>query len=563
MTPNETEQLLTEAAQLFQAGQFNDAEAACTRLLERTPEQPQALQLLGFIHFGKQQPDIAIDYLVRATQAAPDNIETHFNLARAYEEMADIERAVSSYRAAHACAPDDLDVLSALGRTLARQGRFVDAEECFNQTVTLSPYSAACHANLANVLSNQHRYEEAEASYREALKIDSQLAPAHNGLGQAQLGQGKFDDALVSIKQSLALNPDFVDAHVSLGNTLKATGNIAGALQSYREALKRAPDNADAHFNLSLALFLSGDIAEGWQEYEWRWQWKFMASPKRNLPQPAWQKESLLKTSVVVWGEQGIGDEIMFASLLPDLIEEASSVTVECEPRLLPIYKRSFPDIDLIPKKATPDSKLLEKTADFQIAIGSLGRRYRPSINAFPKHDGYLKADTEKIRSFSEQYRARFPGKQLIGISWKSGNEELGAMRSAMLDTWQPVFKHADCAFINVQYGDVHAELGNISQQTGVEIYADQAVDPLTDMDTFAAQLAALDLIISIDNSTVHLAGAMGLPTWTLLPTTPDWRWMLETSISHWYPAMQLFRQQTIGVWDDVFHQVSKALENN
>ncbi|MGY8991655.1 MAG: tetratricopeptide repeat protein [Rhodospirillales bacterium] len=563
MTPTETEKLLTEAAQLFQAGKFDDAEAACIRLLENIPEQPQALQLLGFIYFGKQQPDTAIDYLVRSTQAAPDNIEAHFNLARAYEELGDIEQAVSSYRTAHACLPEDLEALSALGRALAKQGHFEDAEGYFSQAVAQSPETAACHVNLANVLSSQRRHQDAEDSYRNAINIDSQLAPAFNGLGQAQLGQGQIDDALASIHQAIALNPDFADAHVTRGNALKAKGQILDAIQSYQMALKIAPDNTDAHFNLSIALFLSGELAEGWTEYEWRWQWKFMASPKRPLPQPAWQNESLANTSVIVWGEQGIGDEIMFASLLPDLIEEASSVTVECEPRLLPIYKRSFPDIDLIPKEATPSSKLLNQSADFQIAIGSLGQRYRPSIDAFPKHDGYLKADADQIKNISNQYRTRFPGKRLIGISWKSGNEELGAMRSATLDMWQPVFQHADCAFINVQYGDVHAELENFSRQTGVEIHEDQAVDPLTDMDAFAAQLAALDLIISIDNSTVHLTGALGLPTWTLLPTIPDWRWMLESSTSHWYPAMRLFRQQTTGEWDDVFNQISKALESN
>ena len=560
MTPEAIERLLVEAAHLFQAGKFDDAEAACVRLLENMPEQPQALQLLGFINFGKQQPEAAIDYLVRATQAAPENVEVHFNLARAYEELGSLDQAVLSYRTAHLCLPDDLETLGALGRALAKQGNYEEAENCLNQVIVLSPNSAAGHVNFANVLSSQYRYKEAEARYQNALQIDNQLAPAYNGLGQAQLGQGQTDNALASINKALELNPDFIDAHVNLGNALKASGKINDAIGKYREALKRNPDNADAHFNLSLTLLLAGELKEGWREYAWRWQWEHFTIPKRNFPHKEWRNEELTNASVIVWGEQGIGDEIMFASLLPDLADEAATVTVECEPRLLPIFKRSFPNIEFIVKETSPSSTLVNLPADYQTAIGSLGQRYRASIEMFPKHDGYLKADENQTKQFKQKYRALFPGKRLIGISWKSGNAELGAARTASLDLWQTIFEQAGNVFINLQYGDVGIELKNFTQRTGFEIYHDESSDPLKDMDAFAAQLAALDHVISIDNSTVHLAGALGLPTWTLLPAVPDWRWMLESNGTPWYPAMQLFRQQTPGTWQDVINQASNAL---
>jgi len=560
MTPEAIEQLLVEAAQLFQAGKFDDAEVACARLLKNMPEQPQALQLLGFINFGKQQPKAAIDYLVRATQAAPDNIEAHFNLARAYEELGNIDQAVMSYRAAHECLPDDLETLGALGRALAKQGDCKEAEDCFNQVIVLSPNSAAGHVNLANVLSSQYRYEEAEVHYQNALQIDNKLAPAHNGLGQAQLGQGQIDHALASIKKALELNPDFSGAHVNLGNALKASGQVNDAIESYRKALQCDSDNADAHFNLSLTLLLAGELKEGWHEYAWRWQWEHFTIPKRNLPQTEWQNEELADTSVIIWGEQGIGDEIMFASLLPDLAQEAASVAVECEPRLLPIYKRSFPGIKFIAKESSLSSALVNLLADYQMAIGSLGQRYRTTVEKFPNHNGYLEADEKQTKQFKQKYRALFPGKRLIGISWKSGNAELGAARTASLDLWQTILEQADCVFINIQYGDVSIELKDFTQRTGLEIYHDESSDPLKDMDTFAAQLAALDLVISIDNSTVHLAGALGLPTWTLLPAVPDWRWMLEREDTPWYPAMRLFRQRTPGSWQDVINQASNTL---
>lgn len=561
MNSDEIEQRLTEAAQLFQAEKFDEAEAACDRLLEQSPEQPQALQLIGFIYFGKQQPAKAIEFFTRATKSAPENIEVHFNLARAYEELGDLNNALISFEAALQCLPNDFDTLNALGRINATLNNHEAAEGYFRQITALAPDNVAGHVNLGNVLNALRRFDEAETCYRIALNIDDHLAPAYNGLGRSLLGQNKIPIAIETIQQALHLNPEFTAAYINLGDALKTNGSINDAIDSYHKALKLDPENADAHFNLSLALLLSGDLATGWQEYEWRWQWEHFKAPKRNLPQTEWQGEELAGKSVVVWGEQGIGDEIMFASMLADLTGDTNEAIIECEPRLKPIFERSFSSATFVPKADQPQIDLINAKADYQIAIGSLGQRYRRSIDAFPKHDGYLQADTNQSNQFRQNYRGQFPGKKLIGISWKSGNEELGAARSATLDLWQPVFENTDCAFINLQYGDVAAELSALKQETGSEIYHDDSVDPLKNMDTFAAQLTALDLVISIDNSTVHLAGAMGVPTWTLLPTAPDWRWMLECSTSPWYPAMRLFRQQNIGSWADVFEHVSKTLK--
>jgi len=560
MNSNTTEQALNEAAQLFQAGNLDKAEDACLRLLEQSPEQPQALQLLGFIYFVKQDSDSAVDFLKRATDAAPDNIEAHFNLARALEELGQFEQALSSYQTAHDCLPGDLDAINALGRLHTKLNNQEDAEFWFRQIIDHKPDQAAGHVNLGNILSAQRRFKEAESCYRTAIEIDSQLAPAWNGLGRALSGQNRFSEAAEAIRQALTLNSDFVSAYINLGDTLKFSGDPVGAIDQYREALKRDPENTDAHFNLSLALLMSSDFNAGWPEYEWRWQWENFVSPKRQLPQSEWNGESLDGKSVVAWGEQGIGDEIMFAGMLPDLIQETENVIVECEPRLLPLFMRSFPNAAFLAKAEPAASELINRSADYQIATGSLGRRYRQTLEAFPQHTSYLKTDPQTTQFYKEKYRGLFPDKRLIGISWKSGNEELGAARSASLDLWQPVFEHADCAFINLQYGDVGTELQAFTERSGIEIYIDGTVDPLKDMDKFAAQLSALDLIISIDNSTVHLAGALGMPTWTLLPTTPDWRWMLDVSESPWYPAMQLIRQSSFGNWEEVFDKVSTAL---
>ncbi|MEQ8195750.1 MAG: hypothetical protein RIB59_14795, partial [Rhodospirillales bacterium] len=323
------------------------------------------------------------------------------------------------------------------------------------------------------------------------------------------------------------------------------------------------PDLMDVRSNYALALLKHGRFQDGWREYQTRWQWNgFEKSVPRPFEQPRWHGENLDGKSILVWGEQGIGDELMFAGMFPDLIERAKSVSVECDRRLVPVFERSFPGIKAYARDNPPNPVLTDPAIDYQVPCGDLGAYLRPDLSAFPKHSGYIKPESNDAERLREKYRSLGNGAFVVGLSWKSGNQFVGEKRSAEIDLWEPILTCPGCFFVNLQYGKVKPFLDAFERETGIGIHCDDEVDPLTDMDIFLAQLAAVDLTISIDNSTVHAAGALGRPAWTLLAAAPDWRWLQNEETSYWYPSMRLIRQEKLGAWESVFETVGDDLKN-
>ena len=258
-----------------------------------------------------------------------------------------------------------------------------------------------------------------------------------------------------------------------------------------------------------------------------------------------------------------MGDHIMFASLLLKLRYHAQRIFVESEHRLLPIFQRSFPGIDFFSVQSPPHSQLLDESIDFQSPVGSLPRYLLPNEDSFVKCVSYLEACRHKTEVLRRKYLQLSNCKFIIGISWKSENRSFGKLKSTSLDHWESFLSHfqQDCFFISLQYGDVQDEVDAFIGKSGIKIYRDKDIDPLENLDDFAAQVSALDLVISTSNTTVHMAGALGKPVWTLLHYVPDWRWMLSRSDSPWYSSMTLFRPEKLGDWFSVFQQVTVNLE--
>ena len=287
-------------------------------------------------------------------------------------------------------------------------------------------------------------------------------------------------------------------------------------------------------------------------------------SEKRTFPQPSWDGTNLDDKTILIWAEQGIGDEIMFTSILPNLSQMTEKIIIECDQRLTPLFQRSFPQIQFFFRDNPPNLQLLNPDIDYQIPMGSLGRWLRTSEDSFKESkQTYLTACANKSAKIRERYQKLADGKLLVGISWKSTgiNQRQALLKSTILEDWTSVLLQQDCYFINLQYGDVKEELAQFQQQMDLMIYQDEEIDSLQNLDDFAAQVSALDLVISTSNTTVHMAGALGKQVWTLLSYVPDWRWMLEREDTPWYPSMRLFRQNETRDWSGVFSQVRSELE--
>lgn len=380
--------------------------------------------------------------------------------------------------------------------------------------------------------------------------------------------QDRFEQALDCFQEAVAVSPSFAEAHSNLGLALQFLGRIDESRAALQRSLALAPDAPATHINLATSRFLKGQLGRAWHEYEWRWKCDRFGKPPAAAVRlaPAWDGSSLAGRTILVYGEQGVGDEIMFASCLPEIIDEAAQCIVACEPRLVPLFGRSFPKARVVSlaELCHSECKLDLGHVDVQIAAGSAPRLLRASLDRFPRQRRYLVADPHLVEQARQKLQSIGEGDGVyVGISWKGGKEEAERRRrSTTLEQWSALFDIPGLCFVSLQYGDCTDELADLKKRRAITVHDWLDVDPLDDMDRFAAQVAAVDCVISIDNSTIHLAGALGVPTLAMLsfPSASYWRWFWVGEETVWYPSLHLFRRRHPDDWEPTFREVRKRL---
>ena len=336
------------------------------------------------------------------------------------------------------------------------------------------------------------------------------------------------------------------------GLSLEQLGQYTEALADYDKAISIKPDYAEPYFNKALQMLLLGNFAEGWPLYEWRWKIEQDIGKGHKTSKPLWQGEK--NANVFLWAEQGIGDEIMFASLIPELEEQCSTLMVKCDERLIPLFERSFS------KKINfqfDQSKVSEDSYDFHIPIASLPSVLRPSLDNFKQAPrSYLRCDNKKAKEL-KKIISTDKTQTLIGISWNSSAKQPCA-HHRNIDLYDLV-KHLhapDVKLVNLQYGDFVDEIAQLREDHGIEVIEVPDIDNHDDIDGLAALIMACDKVVSIDNATVHLAGALGAKTKILLPFNNNWQWGTSGSSSYWYDSVELYRQQSANDWKQVLEQL-------
>ena len=595
--PNQmdVERDLQKAIGFHQTGKLQQAELIYQQILQIHPQHFTVLHLLGVIAYQAENFEIAVDLIGQAIKIDPNQSSCFFSLglilkkqgrlreainayykvleiepknADAYNNLGNIlglsgqlEEAVDTYRKALEINPDDIRTYNNLSVVLQKQGKLAEAIDTYYRILEIDPTDVEVCRSLGMLLTERGKLEEAIDAYYKVLEVDSTDAGIYNNLGILLKEQGKFKEAIDAYCKALEIFPGYADAYNNLGNVLQLQGDFEDAVVVYKKALEINSQFSEAHKNLGMLLLLTGELEHGWEKYEWRWKCHDFPSENRNFPQPLWDGTGLSDKSVLVWTEQGVGDEIMFANMLDTLSWMADKIITECEERLVPLFQRSFPKIQFFAREQKPNPMLLDRDIDYQVPIGSLAQWLRRNESQFPKKESYLSASSEKASQLRDKYKGLTDDRFLVGISWKSINHGIEKEKSTILENWTPILSQPDCFFVNLQYGDIEQEIGEYYSSTGILIYTDQEINPLTNLDDFAAQISALDLVISISNTTVHISGALGKKVWTLLPYVPDWRWMLKREDTPWYPTMKLFRQSQMNDWRDVFQRVRLALK--
>ncbi len=542
-------------------GKLDAAAESYRQAVSLKPDYAEAHNNLGNMLHAQGNPDAAIQSFRQALALKPDYAEVHNNLGAALQAQGQFDAAIESYRQALALRLDYAEAHNNLGILLKIQGRLDTAAESFRQALALRPDYAEAHNNLGNVLYETGKIDGAIESFRRALALNPNHAKAHNNLGNALRDQEELDTAVVCFRKAIALKPDYAEAHNNLGNALQDQGKLDAAIASFHTALAIKPDYGEAHWNESLALLMQGRLQAGWAKHEWRLKQKENIPDYRNFPslRPMFAGEDLAGKTILLWAEQGLGDEVFFASVLPDVIRAAGHCVIECEPRLVSLYTCSFPAAEIVPKRYPPHPRTLQPDVERQCPIGSLPRWFRTSIGSFPRHHGYLVPDPQRVVFWKQRLDALGSAPK-VGITWRSKHRsQWRNLHYTELSQWGPVLTVPGMIFVNLQYDDCRAELDAARKQFGVEIHDWDDIDQMNDLDEVAALMAALDLVIGPSTFPALFAGALGAPAWMLLTRHTTWK-TLGTEYLPMLPDMRLIWRPRNVAWDVVLEGVAADL---
>lgn len=330
------------------------------------------------------------------------------------------------------------------------------------------------------------------------------------------------------------------------------------ALDTHLEALSLAPQDPRVTRSSGLALFGEGQWTEGLELYDkYRWQLEEFAKFRRGFPHPEWAGEPVDGKRLLLWAEQGIGDQVMQSRILAALVAQGAEVTVESDPRMHPLIQRTWPGVEVATQTVELPQHLVSGEFDHHGSLLSAWRFVRSQQNGA----AYLQPKSSMVQAFKRAWQGQ-GWKINVGLSWRSRAKENGPKRSIPEALLKPLLQRPDLTFHSLQYDADVAEITKLSQKLGRPIYLDRDSEPMAEIDRLTAQIAALDLIISIDNSTVHIAGAVGTPCWVMLPAAPDWRWPAVGQNTALYDSLRLFRNTQIHHWGGVVAEVQQALED-
>lgn len=549
-----TQETFNRAVALLERGNAEGAAQQLETVLRLAPEHADANCLRGVIAFQKNDLNSAKKYFQTALTDNPELAEAHNNLGSVLTIEENYQEAADHYSEAIRIQPDFARAYVNRGLLHETQGEFAKAEEYFRQAIRVKPDYASAYDALSIALQRRRAFEAAIENSERAVTLDPNNAQAQNNLGVAYLELTRAGEAEACFRKALDLNRDFVDARRNLGSALQDQGFIDAGEVCFRDVLLVKPDDIEARYRLATSKLARGEFAAGWPDYILRWQrGQYQA---RHFPFPQWSGEPLNKKTILLIAEQGLGEDIMFASCLPDLLGQAAQAVIECDKRLLPIFSRSFPQCKIMGTKNEQMPLLTD--IDCYAAMGDLPNYFRRHIHEFPNHNGYLFADQNRIDFWRNELSKLGSGLK-IGFSWRGGIQQTRrTARSISPEFWKKLFELPSVHLINLQYDSTEQEVVEIEQRFGYRLR--HFPRALENYDETAALVSALDVVVSVCTAVIHLAGALGKRTFVMVPRVPSWRYLRYGQRMPWYPSVTLLRQTAHDQWESVVEQATRHI---
>ncbi len=595
--PNATNELIQKGILAHRQGRFADASKAYQKVLKKAPTELAALNLLADAQLNLGKNSRALDVASKAIALKPDMPGTWMVKGSALRRLGKFDEAVASLEKALELKPDYADALMTLAGTLRDANQLDAAIDAYEDLVEMAPEMAMAHYNLGNALVSDGQFDEAAIAFEDAIEHDPSHVPSYINLAGALHANDRAEEALIASEKALDLLPSSRSAMINRGNALKTLVRFDEAEQQYRDVIASDEKDAVAHDllgtvlqgqarideaiveyrraielrpqetlfkgDLAIALLANGSLSEGWKLYDARFGQGDALVRRRKIGMKTWAGENLKDKTLYIWREQGVGDDIRFASCFSDVLErakvEGGQVIIETDPRLMTLYARSFPSAEI---RAEGDVSS-EGDIHFDIAAGSLPGLIRNDLSEFSATGGYLTPKADQVNKLRAEIEALGPGLK-VGIAWRSRN--MAATRRRFytdLTDWKDLFGRSDIQLVNLQYDRVDAEIDDVNESFGAQIHCVEGLDLMNDLDSAAALTAAMDVVISAPVSVSDIAGAVGRPCFTYGPYRHPM--CLGTDRLPWYPETTWIG----GKWntplersvDKIIQQINKLAE--
>jgi len=527
---------------------IEEALASYNQAISLDPQHISALQNRGLIYLGRKDYAQAIADFNQILSITPGHADSLLNRGLAYYESGQYIAAIQNYSELLKTQPGNVDVHCYQGMAFYKLGMYEQAVSSYGNGLLIDNKSAKTLNNRGAALHRLAQYEGALSNYDRAILLQPGYAEAYSNRGALLHEMTKYEDALASHDQALAIDPQYASAHCNRGMVLLDMLRHEEALESYDKALAINPDYAEAHWNQSLCRLRMGDFKKGWEQYEWRWKIDSVAPLKRQFAQPNWLgEEPIAGKTILLHADQGLGDTIQFCRYAQILAAQDATVLLE-----VPLALKSLlHDLSGVHQLIGAGEPLPE--FDMHCQIMSLPFACKTLADSIPCAIPYIFAQQQYV----EKWASRFEAKKglRIGIAWAGSSAHANDNnRSVALEKLQPLLT------LNHQIFSLQKELrpadADFLHSTGVTHWGEE----LQDFSDTAGIIQSLDLVISVDTSVAHLAGAMGKQVWIMLPYSPDWRWPVDRDTSLWYPTATLLRQPAVGDWDSVINTMTAAL---
>ena len=588
---------------LRDAGRAQEAQAAYEAALACDPGFHDALLNLGVLLQEEGQTKLALEHFNTLIRLNPNHHQAHYNIGKCFQARGNIDNAFSAFETALTLNPNDHDAHFAIANVCSDMARYNDAIDHIKTAIKLKPNWSEAFGALGIFLLRAGQYQDAITACQNAIDFDPDKSTLKIALGIAHLAAGDEQNATNALSlatknadttaedfirfadiASGALGPQqaikILELSYSLERTATALSHIGVALQNmdlhsmagpyYEAAMTLEPDDSRASTALGFLKLFLGQLDDGWPHLNARLSDESVFKSRRGKTE-FWLGQDPSTKTILVFFTDGLGEHIIQSAFVRYIADQTEHCIVECSRRLVPILQRSFPDVEFVSGYDRTGANDALERADYQVPALNMARHVRPKIETTSLGNGsLLKADPELVRAYREKYEKQADGRKLVGLSWISGNTKIGKYKTLELNALKPLLDTEAMCFVNLQYGVATSVIDEFSKETGIEIYTDPTVDQLSDLEHFFAQVAALDLVITISNSAAHVAGSLGVPTWIILPRQgigPLWFWFLDREDSPWYPSVQLFRQKSTPLpgqdwWPEVIDEVAGALSD-